>query len=602
MFQIYNRIVNRFFPKSNNSTTYFPGIYGLRALMLIAIILHHQGLSFMKGGNLGITVLLVITGYLVTRSLLDDLEKTGRIDILGFYKKRAIKIFPPLLTMIALMSIISAIFGRELIPGMRNDLFSSVFQFNNWWQIFHNINLKEGFLLPLEHIWAVSLVVQFFIIWAPILFLIYRYTGNDGIAYIVMGAVSAISIVLMAFLSPTRVYYGTDTRVFSLLIGSALAHYTGNPRERIWKYPVYMVDMAGGVSVLALIFLMVFMEGDAAVLYRGGHVLTAVLGALILLSAFRPSSILGRVLSFNPLTWIGRCSYSLYLWHYPIIMLFEKGEEVKWWVKIIEIVLTLVIATISYRFIEQPLRRGAVQDAYRVIDGNPTSSYEKAEYRRVIKKVRIVLGATLAIIILSIICLAAVPGKLPSETYDLSQGNFPTSDGTDAEEGEVKLPRNVKDANILMIGDDFAVDSNNAFIDAFPHILVDVSGGRSATSGAPIYEAYVSGGWEGEIVIYALTNSGSLYDALEDLREKMKDGQLLFIMNTRMPDVDWEYANNSAISEFVNVNRNSYAIDWYGASEGHGEYFSEDGVSLSEEGAEAYANLAKVTIEAVLKN
>ena len=603
MLQFYNRIVNSLFPKSNNSTTYFPAVYGLRALAVIGIVLSCFDLSFVKGGTIGYTILFVVSGYLLTQSLINQVERENRVDVLAFYRKRATRIFPAFLAMIIVSGILVSVFRRELMQGFRADLLPSLFQFNNWWQIFKH-GVSTVYILPLEHIWALSVLVQYVIIWPIIIWAVFSFIRDDKVPFIIIGALALCSVVLMAFLyraeNPTRVYYGADTRAFSFLIGGALAYYTGNPRDRIWKYPVYIMDILGGISLLAIILVMMFMNEESMLLYRGGHLLISIFTACILLSAFRPSSILARVLSFSPLTWIGRAAYGVCLWYLPIILIADRGEGLKWWGMLLAVLLIGVLAALTYRFIETPIRRGVIEDSYRIIDSTPQSTYEKQEYKRTIKKARIVLATILTLFIVSLLCILLVPyDKVTSVPPGYTPPNL---DGETVEEDTpIETPKNIKHANILFLGDEVTINANDALVDAFPNILVDVAGSRSGSSAGPIYEAYANGGWHGEILVYALANTGDIGNSLEDLKGRMKEGQLLFIVNTRAPEAEWEQSNNSKITEFANANELTYSVDWYGACEGHNEYFDEEG-NMSQQGTEAYAELLKVTVEAVLKS
>ena len=196
MLQFYNRIVNSLFPKSNNSTTYFPAVYGLRALAVIGIVLSCFDLSFVKGGTIGYTILFVVSGYLLTQSLINQVERENRVDVLAFYRKRAIRIFPAFLAMIIVSGILVSVFRRELMQGFRADLLPSLFQFNNWWQIFKH-GVSTVYILPLEHIWALSVLVQYVIIWPIIIWAVFSFIRDDKVPFIIIGALALCSVVLM---------------------------------------------------------------------------------------------------------------------------------------------------------------------------------------------------------------------------------------------------------------------------------------------------------------------------------------------------------------------------------------------------------------------
>lgn len=603
MLQFYNRIVNTLFPKSNNSTTFFPAVYGLRAVSAIGIVLATLGLSGVKGGMLGYTILFVVSGYLLTESIIGQVVKDNRVDILSFYKKRLSKMLPPFFAMLIITGILFSVLRREMMQGFKTDILPSLFQFNNWWQIFrHGVNAV--FPRPLEHVWALSVLFQFVILWPLIIWLIFYFVRDEHITLMIIGILAAGSFVLMAMFyrseNITRAYYGTDTRAFAFLIGGALAYYTGNPRDRIWKYPVYIMDILGGISIIGFFIMMHFFSTESVFLYRGGHLLSAIFTACILLSAFRPSSILARGLSFIPLTWIGKASYGISLWYLPIIMIVDRGEGLKWWEILLSIGIIGLFSGLSYRFIESPIRRGVIADSYRIIDRTPSSTYEKQEYKRTIKKVRIVLATVLSLFIISILCILLVPFD---EVNAVPPGyTEPNLDGeTIEDDSPIETPKNVKSANILFIGDEAIVLANDALVDAFPNILVDVAASRTSTSAGPIYEAYSNGGWRGEIVVIALGNTGDLFDSLEDIKGRMEAGQLLFVVNTKSPDSEWEASNNAKVSDFANANEGTYSVDWYGACEGHNEYFDEEG-NMSQAGQKAYAELLRETVDAVLKS
>lgn len=604
MLQFHSRIIDLLFPKSNNSTMMFPAIYGTRAIAIIFIVLSALNLPFARGGALGFSILFVISGYLFTESMMKGVEKENRLNLLKFYKNRASKIFPPLVLMVLTYTILLALFRRELLPQMKSEFLPGLLQFENWWHII-KFNPAENPVSPLGFLWALSVMVQLLMIWSLILWCINRFLPDERIYILAPAGLAFISFLLFAILykqdDPARALYGTDTRAFSFLLGSALACYTGNPRDRIWKYPVFIMDILGGISLVALI-LMFFFAGSEKIVCVGTNLLASLFTACILLSAFRPSSILARVLGFTPFSMIGRASYGIYLWCVPFILLL-RAEQGKWWVMLIAIILTGIAAALSTRFIDAPIRRGIVSDTYRIIDGNPKSTYEKQEYRRALKRARIVLIVAAVLIILSLISLllvskAAAPSQEGGEQNTPSEGD--EGGNSEGGQGSSTMPSSFEDTNTLFIGDEFAINAHDTLVDNIPNITADIASSRYSTSAGPIYEAYSNGGWEGRLVIISLSHAGELYDSLENIREKMKEDQILFVVNDR--GSEWEEANNVKITGFVGLNENTYAIDWYGASENHPEYFDSETGGLSQEGAVIYTELIKMTVEAVLNN
>ena len=607
MLQFHSRIIDYLFPKSNNSTMLFPAVYGIRALGIIAIVLSALGFGFIKGGSLGYSVLFVVSGYLFTESLMRGIERENRIDLVKFYKNRASKILPPLVLMLLLFSILLAVFRRGLLLQFRADLLPALLQFENWWQLFkyHAIDATS----PLGFLWALSLMAQLIIVWSLIVWCIHRFLRDERVPLFVALGLAIISFIMFAILykpeSPVRAMIGTDTRCFSFFLGAALACYTGDPRDRIWEYPVFIMDILGGISLIGLVMVMFFSTGDKTI-WVASNLLISLCTACMLLSAFRPSSILARVLGFAPFSIIGKASYGVYLWHIPFILLLRVEQGGKWWAIVIALVLTAIAAALNSRFVEGPIRRGVISDTYRIIDSTPKSTYEKQEYKRAIQKTRIALIAALTLILLSLICVFGLPkASTPNDGStkpSQESGGTGSTTGTGEENPEegTPLPESFNDTNTLFIGDEFALNAHDTLIDNIPNITADIAGSRYSTSAGPIFEAYSNGGWEGDLIIISLSHSGEMYDSLEDIRGRMKDNQLLFIINDR--GSDWEQSNNSKISDFVSVNENTYAIDWHGASENHPEYFNSETGGLSEEGAVVYTEIIKITIEAVLNN
>ena len=606
MLQFHSRIVDYLFPKSNNSTLLFPAVYGIRAIGIIVVVLKALNIPFIKGGSLGYSILFVVSGYLITESMMRRIEKENKLDLVKFYKNRASKIFPSLVLMVLIFSILLAIFRRSLLPQFRADFITGLLGFENWWQIFKYGNL--GAESPLGFLWALSAVIQMIIVWSLILWCIHSFLKDDRMPLIAAGALALISFVLMAVLynseTPARALLGTDTRCFSFFIGAALACYTGNPRDRIWEYPVFIMDILGVVSMIALV-LMVVLSSESKMLSVGFNLLASLFTACILLSAFRPSSVLARFLGFTPFSLIGKASYGIYLWHMPFILLLRLENGGKWWVILIALILMGIMAAVNARFVEGPIRRGVIADTYRIIDGTPKSTYEKQEYKRAIAKTRIALIVGLMLLLLSLISIFLISNNA-GENGGITPSNQGGNSGAQGENNEgggeeaYTLPKSFNDTNTLFVGDEFALNAQAALIDNIPNITADIAASRYSTSAGPIFEAYSNGGWEGDIVILSLSHAGELYDSLDDIRGRMRESQLLFIVNDR--GSDWEQSNNSTISEFVNSNDNTYAIDWYGASENHPEYFDTEVGGLSQEGAAQYADLVKITVEAVLNN
>ena len=605
---------------------HMPAIDGLKGLAILAVVAYHLKLPFMKSGLLGVTMLFVVSGFWITKILLDELESSNGINLLQFWKKRIFRLLPTLIAMIAIFTILFSIFNRVVLGKLRPDILPTIFFINNWWQIFHNVSYFEalGSPSPLTHCWSLAIEEQFYILWPIGLLLLNKFAKDKKMTLWVMIGLTAISVLLMAILfnpakDPSRAYYGTDTRMFSLFAGGILAFLVRDPEKYNWQLPAIGAEIMGGVALLLSILMMVRTDPYSSFLYRGGQVLISAFTVAILIALFRRNKIFTRILSFEPLVKIGEISYSLYIWHYPILILFAGGKKPAWWLAIIIIILSFVVSILAYKFIEKPMREGIIGKTYRTIEGNPTTSSARLKQREILKRTRTVLMAVLIVAIASGCCLAFVPAK--DAVTNLSEMKETESVNTAQEEGETTeepsedvtepteeetteevvqeepvVLADVSQINALLLGDSVAIGAMDTLKEDFPHMVIDAEIGRYSSAAAPLYQEHTDQGWKGDCVIYSLASNGPIYDGLETLREAMGPDMPLLVINSRAPYTEWQDSNNKEIAAFVDKDPNCYLVDWYGASEGHGEYFYEDDTHLTIDGARAYCQELKKTM------
>lgn len=613
--------------KLKEKENYISGIDGLRAVAVLLVFAYHLKLPAAKSGLLGVTVFFVISGFLITRILVSEIESTNTIDLRNFWVKRIRRLLPAVLTMIPALIFVSAIFNRVLFTKACQDLLSAVFCYNNWWQIFNQVSYFEnaGAPSPLTHFWSLAIEAQFYFVY-PLLLLVFAKLKNRRKLFAVITFVlAAVSLGLMWMLfdpakDPSRVYYGTDTRAFSLLFGSFLALIAGvaDSGKKVWNI---LRDIVGIAAFGGLIYMTAAIEGYSSFLYKGGHGIASLLTVFVIYALLNENSILNKVLSCYPLVWIGKRSYGIYLWHYPIILLISNGKRPTWWMIIIDIVLTGILSALSYYFIETPLRRGAIGQNLKVMRSEPKTSWEQKKRKRTIQRNVKVICGTLAIGIGVILCVVFVPkdtalgdidamkrraeeaNKLTSQKAAEQKNNKNTDSGAEGSDGSGAQENSsdeeiLSGLNLLLIGDSVALDVTDYYYETFPSSISDTEIGRQTMESIEIYDSYVSeSGWDGDGVILALGSNGPLYETLPLLRDKMGADRPLFIVTVKVPNEEWEASNNEEIRAFAEVADNTYLIDWHQASEGHDEWFDEDDTHLLPEGAKAYRDRIK---EAVL--
>lgn len=608
---------------------YITGLDGIRAIAVIMVLAYHLKLALFKSGFLGVTVFFVLSGYLITGILISEVEEEGTIDLKNFWLRRIRRLVPAVMSMAVVIIFVSAVVNRIIFTKGCKDFLASVLGFNNWWQIFNKVSYFEaaGVPSPFTHCWSLAIETQFYLIYPLILLGIYklvksREEGRAKRGLLFAGVtllLALISVILMIVLfdpqqDASRVYYGTDTRAFSLLFGALLAI--------LWKYQMVprrlsaSVNMVlGSVSFAVLLVMTIAINGSSNFWYRGGQFVGTILTVLVIYTVSGRKTWLSRFLSNPVLKWIGDRSYSIYLWHYPIILLISKGIKASWWITLIEIVLSVVLAELSYRFIETPIRHGIIGEYLNILRSRPKSRQEKKRQVQVARRSLKVMAGTFVLTVSLILCMVFVPkknaldtlqkreskaketGKMTEEQLAKQKANGSESEDTicttDLTDDEI-----LEGLNLLLIGDSIAVDVTDDFYEMFPNSVSDTKIGRITSLGKQVLDSYIDEKkWEGEGVIFASLSNSPINGELEAIREKIGKNMPLFLTTVRIPHDTFEEESNSKIKKFVEENDHTYLIDWYAASEGHDEYFDADDTHLLSAGAKAYAKCIK---EAVL--
>ena len=612
---------------------YITGLDGIRAIAVIMVLAYHLKLALFKSGFLGVTVFFVLSGYLITGILISEVEEEGTIDLKNFWLRRIRRLVPAVMSMAVVIIFVSAVVNRIIFTKGCKDFLASVLGFNNWWQIFNKVSYFEaaGVTSPFTHCWSLAIETQFYLIYPLILLGIYKLVKSRGEGRAKRGLLFAgvtlllalISVILMIVLfdpqqDASRVYYGTDTRAFSLLFGALLAI--------LWEYRMVprrlsaSVNMVlGSVSFAVLLVMTIAINGSSNFWYRGGQFFGTILTVLMVYAVSGRKTWLSRFLSNPVLKWIGDRSYSIYLWHYPIILLISKGIKASWWITLIEIVLSVVLAELSYRFIETPIRHGIIGKYLNILRSRPKSRQEKKRQIQVARRSLKVMAGTFVLTVSLILCMVFVPkknaldtlqkretkaketGKMTEEQLAKQKANGSESDDTictaDLTDDEI-----LEGLNLLLIGDSIAVDVTDDFYEMFPNSVSDTKIGRITSLGKQVLDSYIDEKkWEGEGVIFASLSNSPINGELEDIREKIGKDMPLFLTTVRIPHETFEEESNSKIKKFVEENDHTYLIDWYAASEGHDEYFDADDTHLLPAGAKAYAKCIKEAVLAAYK-
>lgn len=635
--------------KPKKGVRYIPALDGLRALAVLAVIAYHTGLPACEGGLMGVTVFFVISGYIVTKILLVEFARTGRISFKGFYIRRVKRLVPAIVLVIAATGALCAVFNHVLLTKMRPEVLPSLFFVNNWWQILNDASYFEniGLPSPLTHFWSLAIEEQFYLVLPFTLFCVLRFGGklrhrrNLSIIMLILAALSALEMTLLydPTQDPTRVYYGTDTRAFSLLMGAFVAVLTTGAENRVPRAIREALAVVGIVGVLACLALM---SGEDPFTYQGGMVICSAFTAFLVYGTlWRDSGWVAKVLSCKPLIWIGKRSYGLYLWHYPLVLLFTPVNGsfgMDGLLMAAAVACTFILAELSYRFVENPIRYGIAKDKRAeaaqaeaaapgasqsgelpIVEGlfdaaaaQEDSASAHPARRGIFAKIQraVPLKTPVAVVVAVLVAGCAAGLAFVPDTSALSDDGaaiiIRNSMAGEPLTGEVKLavgdeevpvlglpeedPEEEKPVyDVLMIGDSVALRAVPYFEERFPLGHLDAEKNRRLSQGIQVYEQYAEDGQVGDVVIFALGTNGTLTE--EELRQAVEtvgpDKQIYFV-TIRNTDDDSMAQSNHALNVVREEYDNVHLIDWNSLSEMHGDYFDGDGTHLTASAAQTY--------------
>jgi peptidoglycan/LPS O-acetylase OafA/YrhL len=351
-----------------------PGLHGLRAVAIVAVLVYHLDSHLLPGGYLGVDIFFVISGCLITALLLAEV-RAGRAGLRRFWSRRARRLLPALTVFLVGTVLLAALFARDGLSRMRVDALSSVFYVFNWRLITQHDSYLGSFGRPplLLHLWSLSVEEQFYLLWPLLLLALRRRLGREQLAGFALGG-GALSALLMALLynahNPSAVYFATPTHAEGLLIGAALAAAVPP-----WTMSAVVpppgrrfLEITGVATLVVVLAGLAALGFDSAATYRGGMLAVDIASAGLVLAVAHPASRLGPVFAREPLRWLGLRSYSLYLWHWPIFEMTRPGTDTQLGIVpayILRLVLTCAAAELSYRFVEQPWRTGRAQSLLR---------------------------------------------------------------------------------------------------------------------------------------------------------------------------------------------------------------------------------------------
>ena len=597
---------------------YIPALDGLRALAVVAVLLYHADQKWIPGGFLGVDVFFVISGYLITCLLLSDYQQTNGIGLKRFWYRRARRLLPALFAMLFVVSLFAILFLPDVLDQLRGEVISALLYVENWFLIFRDLSYFQSAGRPplLQHVWSLAVEEQFYVFWPLILMLVLTVWNKSRKALLigVLCGVAASTLLMWVmyrpYTDPSRVYYGTDTRVAALLLGAALAFVWAPWRliGRTGRNAGMVLDVVAGFSVFLLIyFFLNFGEFDPS-LYRGGFLLVAAVSALLIAATVHPASkYVPKALALNVFLWIGMRSYGIYLWHWPIYMVTRPHSDVPLTgipLLVLRLVLTFVVAALSYKYIEEPIRHGAVERQWARYRTGSAETQRKLMARFSLAAAGIVVGLVIIVIGLGNGGSAAAPqgfGKQtevvvkPGDTVVTTVPGETTTTPTAPPPGTPTTAPGTPVTTVTAIGDSVMLGAYvplKSTIDTMfnaPVTGVDAAESRQFSAGVDLIQSYKDKGQLGQDVVVQLGTNGTIDPGEFDrMMQILSDRNKVVIINAKVPR-PWEDQVNSTMAAAVPKYKNAVLLDWNAYGGANPGFFYDDGIHLNPTGRDAYA-------------
>ena len=610
------------------------GLDGLRAVAVLAVVLYHLNVGWASGGLLGVGVFFVLSGYLITDLLLAEREREGAIALGRFWLRRARRLLPALWVMLVVVTLWIALLEPSQLAGVRGALLAALLYFSNWWYAFQHVSYFASFgpPSPLGHLWSLAVEEQFYLVWPLLLVLALRFVHRRWllIGLVVLGAIAsawAMAAIFQPGSDPTRVYEGTDTRAFQLLIGASLAFVCPSRRlsGSISALRRRGLDALGAVGIAVIVVMVIDTNEYETFLYRGGMVILSLATLAVVAVLAHPSTLLGRILGAPPLRWIGVRSYGIYLWHYPIIVLTSPVVGTAGPVlTLAQAGATVAAAALSWRFIEEPIRTHGFRGVFAgltaprwSVRGVPMGLWAG------VGAVGLLLGASglglsgavsaapTASVMSLPASLVVAPGPttapapailgLPHEWC----GPSPTTPVAATIPSPPASPPAPSSLAVTVVGDSIMIDVAPDLHALLPsaYITGQVSRPMSALPGL-LAQLNASGQLYSRLVVELGTNGpGWDPNQIAALLNSLHLQQVVLVNAGNDPGhPDWPAIINQQLLQVAAAVPGITIVDWYTASAGHPEYFmwgdlSGDGVHPGPIGSEAMAVLIAQAVE-----
>lgn len=641
--------------KRSKPRRYITGFDGLRTLGVLMVILYHLRPDIFRGGYLGVPIFMVVSGYLITDGLLLQLDRSGKIDFKTFFLKRIRRLYPGLIAVLFATSAYIALFAHNLLHNLHLMVLSNLFYVYNWFQIAHGESYFTRFAnneSPFTHLWTLSIEGQYYLIWPFLVLALVLFIKNRGRIFNVVMLMAVVSAVWMFILyhltmtgpqaDPSRLYYGTDTRAFSILLGAALAFIWPSVHlsEHIGQQQTRVLDGIGAVAGIGMIILAFTLDAQSPFLYQGGMFLFSVLTTLLVAVVAHPGAHFDRFLSNPFFTWVGKRSYGLYLYQFPVMIFFETRfsniADHPFLYPLVEAILIVAISELSYRYIETPLAHfdyrqtrtflsdlvhGRTHGASRVVpiisaliliigtagvvmapaakstaDASPLAKQlqknknDSKQQEAAEKKARQQNAASQKVasnrsksLSLSQSQSAAAESKAKTHPVNAEFEKYGLT--------QVQLQQ-AQNLQVTAIGDSVMLDGKPVLQQLMPHAFVDAAVSRQMTATIGTVQHYASTGVLANDVVIGLGTNGPFSSGdFDKMMQAIGTKRQVYWINVHVPTRTWQNQVNALLKQKTGQYHNLHVIDWYDTANGHPDWFYRDQVHMNPTGNPYYASL-----------
>lgn len=604
-----------------HSRRFITGIDGLRTLAVLGVIIYHLLPNVLQGGYLGVPLFLLISGYFVTYQFSQQLLYAGRINVGRFYLKRFRRLYPTLIAMLLLTTAYITLFAHELLHNIRATIITNLAWVYNWWEISHGQSYFDQFggASPFTHLWTLGVEAQFYLLWPLIITLLFRLFKNTKNVRRVIFVLAVLSAVEMALLydpaNINRVYYGTDTRAFSLLLGSwlGLAWPLNRLRANLQQNSRQMLNVVGIIMTIITLIGFLTLNGQSAFTYHGGMFIYSLVGMALMATILHPGARVNGWYSNPVFHWVGQRSYGIYVYQYPVMIFYERLVKVgnhPLLNALVEIAIILAVSELSYRFIEQPCAH--YQWANLPADIKNLVQRRDVSWQRWTR-----LGVSVLVFVIALVGFCQ-PNRAPKKTVvqqqiehnhqAAEQHNKDIAKGKKVQHGDTsKLQKQyalsaseIKQAQALKItaiGDSVMADAASSIQKLMPNAYVDAQVGRQGSATPAVIKQLKANGNLNKIVVLNLGTNGAMStQTVNQILDEIGPGHQIYWVTAHVPTKPWQQTVNKEIKDVAKKHKNVHVVDWYQVSQGHPEWFAKDNVHMGQSGNESFARLIAKSI------